>query len=126
MLGAISAPLEQHRLALKLRPLLAGELYLAGKLVFPVYVWRDGLFQEVINAGEVPAKDKIRDLLRTQVRQVYMHPEVIKGVREQLDSALVRVTRSLSVGDPRENGGRALQLMALNLAGLYQNPHDDE
>ena len=88
MLGAISAPLEQHRLALKLRPLMAGELYLAGKLLYPVYVWRDGLFQEVMNSGEVPSKEKIRELIRSQIREVFMYSEDIKGVREQLDQAL--------------------------------------
>ncbi len=125
MFGAITSPIQHHRLALRLRPLLTGELLLAGKLKSAAYVWQDGLFQQVFAAGETPSKEKIQNLLRTQQREVFLAPEDILGVREQLELALVRVTRSLSVGEPRENGARALKLMALNLVGLYQNPHDD-
>lgn len=126
MHGAITTPLEQHRLALKLRPVMAAELYLAGKLSSAAYVWRDGLFHEVLAAGEVPSKDKIRELLRAPDKSVFLATVDIDGIHEQLEQALIRVTRSLSVGDPRENGSRALKLMALNLGGLYQNPHSDE
>ncbi len=126
MLGTLTTPLEQHRLALKLRPLLTGELYLVGKLRRAVYVWTDGLFQQVIGADQVPSKERIRQLVREQVREVFVHPEDIENVREQLEIALIKVTRALSIGDPRENGHRAMKLMALNLTGLYQNPHDDE
>ena len=126
MIGAITAPLEQHRLAMRLKPILTGELYLATKLKHPVYIWQDGLFQEVIAAGDAPSKEKVQNLIRTQVREVFLYAVDLLGVREQLELALIRVTRALSVGDPRENGARALKLMALNLGGLYQNPHDDE
>ncbi|MBY0517355.1 MAG: hypothetical protein K2P81_10625 [Bacteriovoracaceae bacterium] len=126
MNGAISTPLEHHRLGLKLQPIIIGQLYLTGKLKAPVYLWQEGLFQEIFHTGEVPNKDKIKGLISNQVREVFMHIEDIKSVQEQLESALIKVTRSLSVGDPRENGSRALKLMALNLDSLYQNPHDDE
>ncbi|MFP5459702.1 MAG: hypothetical protein ACLGG7_13275, partial [Bacteriovoracia bacterium] len=115
-----------HRLSLKLRPMLTGELYLATRLKSPVYIWREGLFQEVIGANETPAKEKIQALIRSQTREVYVSSEDLKLIREQLEIALVRVTRALSVGDPRANGARALKLMAMNLAGLYQDPHNDE
>jgi HD-GYP domain-containing protein (c-di-GMP phosphodiesterase class II) len=126
MLGAITAPLKQHSLELKLQPVLTGEMYLLGKLKKPAYVWAGDLFQEVMPEASVPNREKIRELIRNQVREVFLYSEDIETIREQLEQSLIRVTRSLSVGDPRENGGRALKLIALNLSQLYKNPHDDE
>jgi len=125
MQGTTTTPLEQHRLSLKLRPLLTGELFLAGRLKHAVYIWSDGLYQKIFAADEVPSKDVVRTLIGQQVREVYVHPEDIDKVREQLEEALIKVTRALSIGEPRENGTRAMKMMALNLVGLYQNPHDD-
>ena len=127
MLAQVYSPLIQHRLALKLRPVLIGELYLASKLSGPVYIWKEGLFVEAIpSSSEPPPKDSIQALMRGGHREVYLIESDIRNIRENLDFALVRVTRALSVGEPRENGARALKLMALNLTSLYDDPHDDE
>ncbi len=126
MLSAITTPLEQHRLVLKLRPLNTGHLFLATKLECPVFVWSGGLFNPVFQAGEVPSKDRIKQLLIDQIKEVYLYPADSKAISEQLEQSLIKVTRSLSVGDPKENGSRALKLMSLNLDSLYHNPHDDE
>lgn len=127
MLAQVFAPIQQHRLSLKLRPMVIGQLYLANKLSHPVYTWKEGLFQEVLPpSNEAPVKDKISTLVKSGLKEVYLMDEDIKGINENLDFALVRVTRALSVGEPRENGAKALKLMALNLGALYDNPHSDE
>ena len=126
MTSAMSTPLEQHQLVLKLRPLQTGQLFLASKLESPVYVWSGGLFSAVFQSGEVPHKDRIRQLLIDQIKEVYLYPADAKSIAEQLEQSLIKVTRSLSVGDPKENGSRALRLMSMNMDSLYQNPHDDE
>lgn len=127
MLAQVYSPILQHRLALKLKPVVIGELYLASKLVSPVYIWREGMFQEAIPASaEPPQKDLVQSLIRAGHREVYLMDVDVKNIRENLDFALVRVTRALSVGEPRDNGARALKLMALNLSSLYDDPHDDE
>lgn len=127
MLAQVYAPIHQHRLALKLRPIVVGELYLATKLTSPVYTWKEGLFEESLPASpEAPSKDLIQNLIRGGHREVFVMDADVRHIRENLDYALVRVTRALSVGEPRENGARALKLMALNLSSLYEDPHDDE
>ena len=127
MLAQVYSPILQHRLALKLRPVVIGELYLASKLMNPVFIWKDGLFVEAIPpSNEPPVKDAIQALIRSGCREVFLMDVDIRNIRENLDYALVRVTRALSVGEPRENGARALKLMALNLSSLYEDPHDDE
>lgn len=117
---------EQHRLSLKLRPILVGELYLARKLKHPVFIFKNGVFHPVVNEGSIPSKDQINSLIKNSHREVYVYPEDVQEIKNNLESALIKVTRSLSVGDPLENGTKDLKLLSLNLGGLYQNPHNDE
>ncbi len=117
---------EQNRLSLKLKPILVGELYLAKKLKHPVFIFKNGAFYPVINESTVPTKDQINTLIKNSHREVYVFPEDIQDIKRNLESALIKVTRSLSVGDPIENGTKDLKLLSLNLGGLYENPHNDE
>lgn len=117
---------EQNRLSLKLKPILVGELYLAKKLKHPVFIFKNGAFYPVINEASVPTKDQINTLIKNSHREVYVFPEDIQDIKKNLESALIKVTRSLSVGDPIENGTKDLKLLSLNLGGLYENPHNDE
>lgn len=128
MLGSdeISSYSEHHRLALKLRPILVGELFLARKLKHPVYIFKNGLFYPVVHEGTLPSKEIINALIRNSYREVYLYQEDILEIKNNLEGALIKVTRSLSVGDPLENGSKDLKLLTLNLGGLYHNPHHDE
>ncbi len=117
---------EQHRLGLKLRPIMVGELHLAKSLDQPVFIFKGGVFMPVIAAGSAPSKESIHALIKNSIREVFVYREDLKEIKKNLETALIKVTRSLSVGDPLENGTRDLKLISLNLNGLYQNPHDDE
>ncbi len=125
-LASISSYSDHHRLGLKLKPILIGELHLARKLHHPVYVFKDGVFLPVIPAGPVPSKDQINQLIKNMQKEVYVYREDLAEIKKNLESALVKITRSLSVGDPLENGTKHIKLLSLNLGGLYQNPHSDE
>ena len=118
--------IEQHRLSLKLRPILVGELYLARKLKHPVFIFKNGTFYPVVNQGAVPTKEQIHALIKNSHKEVYIFPDDVEEIKKNLETALIKVTRSLSVGDPIENGTKDLKLLSLNLGGLYQNPHNDE
>ncbi len=117
---------DQHRLSLKLKSILVGELYLARKLKHPIYVFKGGTFHPVIPENSVPTKDQINTLIKNSHREVYAFPDDVQDIEGNLETALVKVTRSLSVGDPLENGTKDLKLLSLNLSGLYDNPHNDE
>jgi hypothetical protein len=118
--------IKQHQLGLKLSPLMVGELYLAQKLLHPVYVYRNGIFTPVAQPGSIPSKDLINTLLRNSYRTVFAHREDLNVIKGNLETALIKVTRSLSVGDPLENGSKDIKLLSLNLGSLYQNPHNDD
>lgn len=125
-LTTISSYSDHHKLALKLKPILVGELYLARKLQHPVYIHKDGLFITVINEGSIPSKEQINSLIKNSHREVYVYSDDLNEIKSNLENALIKVTRSLSVGDPLENGTKDLKLLSLNMSGLYQNPHNDE
>lgn len=116
----------QHKLSLKLKSIMVGELYLAKRLKHPVYIFNNGAFVPVINEGGIPTKDQISALIKSNHREVYVFSDDVEEIKHNLESALTKVTRSLSVGDPLENGTKDLKLLSLNLGGLYQNPHNDE
>ncbi|MFA5583078.1 MAG: hypothetical protein WDA09_02595 [Bacteriovoracaceae bacterium] len=122
----INSYTQHHKLGLKLRPILVGELYLAKRVLQPVYIYKDFHFCEVLAAGGVPSKDLINLLIRNSHREVYVSSDDVDQIRKNLEQALIKVTRSLSVGDPLENGQKDIKLLSLNLGGLYQNPHNDE
>lgn len=117
---------EQNRLSLKLKPILVGELYLAKRLKHPVFIFKNGAFYPVINEATVPTKEQINTLIKNAHREVYVYPDDVQDIKKNLEHALIKVTRSLSVGDPIENGTKDLKLLSLNLGGLYENPHNDE
>lgn len=125
-LAPISSYIDQHRLVLKLKPILVGELHLARSLQHPAFVFKKGVFHPVISAGSSPGKDTINTLIRNSVKEVYVYQEDLREIKKNLEAALVKITRSLSVGDPLENGTKDLKLLSLNLSGLYENPHNDE
>jgi hypothetical protein len=117
---------EQHRLSLKLRPILVGELHLARKLHNPVFIFKNGLFYPVVREGSTPTKDQVNALIKNSHREVYVYPADVLEIKQNLEAALIKVTRSLSVGDPIENGKKEIKLLSLNLGSLYNNPHNDE
>ena len=84
------------------------------------------MFYPIINEGTLPTKDVIVTLLKNSYREVYLYPEDIAEIKSNLENALIKITRSLSVGDPLENGTKDLKLLSLNMGGLYQNPHNDD
>jgi response regulator RpfG family c-di-GMP phosphodiesterase len=125
-LNTITSYSDHHKLALKLRPILVGELYLTRKLLHPVYIYKEGMFVSVIPEGSVPTKDQVSTLIKNHCREVYVYQSDLDQIKSNLEAALIKVTRSLSVGDPLENGNKDLKLLSLNMGSLYQNPHNDE
>jgi len=122
----ISSYTHHHRLQLKLKPIMVGELHLARKLNHPVYIFFEGLFTPVLEQGSVPSRDQITQLIKGSHREVYVYAKDEEEIKANLEDALVKVTRSLSIGDPLENGTKGMKLLTLNLNNVYQNPHNDK
>jgi hypothetical protein len=118
--------IDQHRLVFKLRPILVGELSLCPKLEHPAYVFKDEVFSCVLLEGSVPDREQINQLIRAGHKEVFIHPDDLALIKQSLEGVLIKITRSLSIGDPLENGMKSIKLLSHNLGNLYQNPHNDE
>ena len=81
-LNMISSYNDHHRLALKLKPILVGELYLVRKLRHPVYIFKDGLFTNVIAEGSVPTKDQINALIKNWQNLKSQNIELLSSLLE--------------------------------------------
>jgi len=117
---------DHHRLALKLNPVMVGELYLSKILKHPAYVYRDGVFIQVISEGTLPTKSQIIALIDNSFKEVYLYSEDYDQIKSSLQAALIKVTRSLSIGDPVDNGQKNIKLLCLHQDTLYKDPHNDE
>jgi response regulator RpfG family c-di-GMP phosphodiesterase len=123
---SLNSYIDQNKIILKLQPVFVGELYLARKLKHPVYIFEDGLFNPAIEADSSPSREQIVNLTKKNHKEVYVYGEDALVIKKNLQLALLKVTRSLSVGDPLENGSKEIKLLSLNLGELYANPHSDE
>ncbi len=126
MADEFNSYVEQHRLSLTLKSILVGELYLIKKFNHPAYIFKNGAFHPFIEKGSIPTRDQIQTLLDSDFKEVFVYQEEAAEVKENLQKALTKITRSLSVGDPLLNGTKDIKLLTLNLSNLYRNPHDDE
>jgi HD-GYP domain-containing protein (c-di-GMP phosphodiesterase class II) len=114
-----------HKLGLKLKSIPVVELFLARKLEHPIYIFKNGIFEPVIEQGPGPTKDQINALIENSHKEVYVFYSDLDQIKSNLEAALIRINRSLSIGDPLENGTKGMKLLALNLNKVYQNPHSD-
>jgi|SRR5690554_2870169 len=117
--------LEKHRLALKLKPVSIGQLSIIDSLRKSAYAYIDGEFVEALRPNEGITPDFIRNFARNTSSEIYVHSEDYAELTELLQEKLLRLTRSLSIGDPQKNGARHAHLISLQMANLYQDPFND-
>lgn len=118
--------LEKNRLALKLKPIFVGHLSIADALRMSAYSFVNGSFHRVLLPNEGISIDFIKNYARDISTEIYIHEEDFTELNEQLSDKLVKLTRSLSIGDPQKNGARHAHLLSLQMASLYKDPFNDE
>lgn len=117
---------ERHRTPLKLLPIMIGELYFIKKLLNPIYIFENGVFVPVITNNVAPTKEEILSLIKKKYKEVFVYEDDFKNIRENLQKSLMKLTRSLSVGDPLINGVKEIQLLTVSMGNFYKNPLDEE
>ena len=118
--------LEKHRLALQLRPIFVGQLSITDALRKSAYAFTEGAFVRVLLPNEGITPDFIRRYARDTSTEIYIHDEDHKELNSLLSEKLVRLTRSLSIGDPQKNGAKHAHMLSLQMANLYNDPFNDE
>lgn len=118
--------IERHRLPLELRPLFVGQLSITDALRKSAYAFQDGSFIKVLSPNEGITSDFIRSYARDISSEIFIHESDFNELHEQLRERLLKLTRSLSIGDPKKNSAKHAHLLSLQMSNLYQDPFNDE
>ncbi|MEX0798764.1 MAG: hypothetical protein WD025_04940 [Bacteriovoracaceae bacterium] len=118
--------LQKHRLALKLKPIFVGQLSVVDALRNSAYSFEEGSFHKVLLPNEGITSDFIRSFARDTSAEIYIHNDDYEEINQSLREKLVKLTRSLSIGDSYKNGARHAHLLSLQMANLYKDPFNDE
>jgi response regulator RpfG family c-di-GMP phosphodiesterase len=122
----LNSYVDQHKLIFKLQTIQVNELYLLPKLNNPAYLFKQGVFQVIIPSLTSPSKEQIQTLQKNGVTEIFVFEEDKIEIKSNLELTLTKLSRSLSIGDPIDNGSKEIKLLSRNMASLYDNPHNDE
>lgn len=117
---------KQSSLSLNLKPLFVGQLSIIEALRDSAYGYIDGVFKEVIRPNETITNDFIRKYASETSKEIFVSEKDYKEINEYLKNELMKITRSLSIGDPLKNTTRHVNFLSLQMANLYLDPFDDE
>jgi HD-GYP domain-containing protein (c-di-GMP phosphodiesterase class II) len=118
--------LDRSRLSLKLKPIFIVQLTMLDSLVKPAYAYKDGIFSRVLNENEGISIDFISNYAQTISSEIFLHKEDFNSIHEKLNQEIIKVTRSLSIGDPKVKATKHVNLLSMQMANLYKDPFNDE
>lgn len=116
----------QHSLPLKLKPLFVGQLSTIDALRDSAYAYIDDEFQEVLSANETITNDFIREYASNTSKEIFVSYDDFDEINDFIKNELLKITRSLSIGDPLKNSTRHVNFLSLQMSNLYQDPFNDE
>tara|TARA_B100001971_G_C18268008_1_gene596118 strand:+ start:52339 stop:53337 length:999 start_codon:yes stop_codon:yes gene_type:complete len=115
-----------HSLPLKLKPLFVGQLSTIDALRESAYAYINGKFEEVIRPNETITNEFIREYASNTSKEIFVSLEDFDEINNFINSELLKITRSLSIGDPLKNSTRHVNFLSLQMSNLYQDPFNDE
>ncbi len=107
---------------MQLQEVVLKDLLLLEMCLKDIYTFKDGEFYVIVSEGSAVTKETIKDLIRFNTKNIFVHSEDYQIINERMKNELIKVTRSLSVGDPAENAKKQIQLLSQNMAELYKDP----
>lgn len=117
---------QQSTLGLKLKPLFVGHLSIVEALRESAYAYEGGVFNQVLRPNESITPEFIRKYASEVSKEIFIFESDYEEVNQNLKEELLKVTRSLSIGDPLKNSTRHVNFLSLQMANLYLDPFDDE
>lgn len=118
--------LERSRLSLKLKPVFIVQLTMLDSLVMPAYAYQDGVFKRVLNENEGISIEFISHYAQTVSSEIFLHKEDFNTIHDKLNQEIIKVTRSLSIGDPKIKATKHVNLLSMQMSNLYKDPFNDE
>lgn len=116
----------RHSLALRIKPIFVGQLSTVDALRESAYTYKDGKFEEVLYPNETITNEFIRDYASKISKEIFVGNEDYDEINVFIKEELLKITRSLSIGDPLKNSTRHVNFLSLQMTNLYQDPFNDE
>lgn len=115
----------QNQLTLKLVPISIRELLFISTAPCDIYGLKDGLFNRTLRKGVFTNKPLLRDLIAKGQIHLFVERKNRALIIDTVQKNLLKVTRSLSVGNPLEKGRMVMNLLTINMGYLYKDPTND-
>jgi HD-GYP domain-containing protein (c-di-GMP phosphodiesterase class II) len=111
-----------NSLALELKEVFIGQLVLVQDLLKPGFCYHNSHFQIGIKANEEINPTRIKDYIQLYGPKIFISKMDFERLENKLNERLIKLTRSLSIGEPLVNSTKQVQLLSLNMANLYLDP----
>lgn len=118
--------IEKHKIALRLKPIFVGQLTIIEALREDAYAFIDGEFTKVLRAHESITHEFIKKYAIEVSKDIFVDQNDYDEIKSLIKDELLKVTRSLSVGDVVKNSMKHTHLLSLQMSNLYDNPFNDE
>jgi HD-GYP domain-containing protein (c-di-GMP phosphodiesterase class II) len=118
--------IERSRLSLKLKPIFIAQLMMLDSLEKPAFSYTNGIFTLVLDANSGISVDFLSNYARTISSEIFIYKEDFHKLNTKLNQEIVKVTRSLSIGDPKTKGLKHINLLSMQMSNLYSDPFNDE
>lgn len=116
--------LQRQKLPLYLKPLNIAKLTLIDSLEHNAYAYKDGIFNLVLEEDEIIDSEFIKNFALTIGNEIFINEKDYYQLQETLSEELMKMTRSLSIGDPLKNSYRQANLLTFQMDNLYADPFD--
>jgi len=124
-MSALSSLLQNH-LSLQMVEIPLRELIALNYAPCDIYHFSDGLFKVLWKKETQFKREVFKDAFTKNIENFFVVGEDHSAVQAAVQDKLLKITRSLSVGDPINNGKKSLYSLSLSMMSLYKDPHNDE
>ncbi|MCO4795617.1 MAG: hypothetical protein KC493_18000 [Bacteriovoracaceae bacterium] len=116
----------QNSLGYQLTPISIRELLYIDSAPETIYGLENGLYRPLIAANKKINKDILKQLISAGHVRLFVDRKKRHLLIDMIQEKLTKVTRSLSIGDPVENGRSQMNLLTVHFEYVYGNITDDD
>lgn len=113
-------------LPFELCSIFIGQLALVSILDHPIYIYKNENFIEVLSSKKLITSEFIRNLAQNIGSEVFIHRSDKSKIYHKLKEQIIKISRSLSFGNPLKNASKLTNLLSMQMNYLYQDPFNDE
>lgn len=116
----------QSRLTLELRPIGIKKMIYLKNVPGDIFAFENKLFARVLKKNDPIGKEILVKLLEQKHHTLYVSHDTYNEIQNIINTYLIKMTRTLSQGDPNKKAPAQMNLMTINMANIYENTGNSE